>query len=363
LLLVEAHVPGAGDGAVNRNGRAYVEAAIRNRAFSLVYQPIVNLDSGTVAGVEALCRFDDGRAPDVWFRRCEALGLASAIDLAIIDLAFQDLDRLPPGYLALNLSAASLSTPGRVHDALRPFLPRRPIVLELTEHAVVDDYEVVCDELRTLRDAGVMLAVDDAGAGYATFQHVLRLRPDVIKLDRSITRGIDADRARRALVSALVIFGAEVRASVVAEGIETESELTAVRSTGVGCGQGYWLGRPSPLPLPPVEYRPTSDVPMTHALDPVPWARTDDHAALIEADPTLAVVAHGLLHSLATAGRALDLLCSHEGEVPVEEFRALVRIMRMQIRHVTGTLEDLVRGMPHEALRALDELLLPEGTA
>jgi EAL domain-containing protein (putative c-di-GMP-specific phosphodiesterase class I) len=331
--------------------RAYVEAAIRNRAFSLVYQPIVHLDTGAISGVEALCRFLDGRPPVDWFQQCEAIGLAAALDLAIIDMALEDVGQLPTGYLAVNLSAATLASPGALCDRMQPILDRTPLVLELTEHAVVDDYDAVADGMRLLRDRGVLLAVDDAGAGYSTFQHILRLRPDIIKLDRSITKGIDGDLARRALTNALVMFAAQIRASVVAEGIETEGELNGLRLTGVSQGQGFWLAKPSRLPLPGIQYRPAPllDI-LQGSSDPLSG----------RSDPTLAVVTHGVLRSLLCVTNAVERLeASEEEAVPPEEFRALTSIMHTQLAYITGTLEDVLTGFPPETLKALEELAVP----
>jgi EAL domain-containing protein (putative c-di-GMP-specific phosphodiesterase class I) len=117
--------------------------------------------------------------------------------------------------------------------------------VELTEHTAVEDYDALDAALRPLREDGLRIAVDDAGAGYATFRHILRLAPDVIKLDRSLISGIDVDPARRALAGAVVAFAGEVRATVVAEGIEQSAELTVVLDLGVDAGQGYLFSRPS----------------------------------------------------------------------------------------------------------------------
>lgn len=340
--------------------RAHVQAAIRNRAFSLVYQPILDLDSGAVLGVEALCRFHDGCSPTVWFQECEAVGLAGAMDLAIIDMALEQVALMPYGHLAVNLSATTLSRPGPLLDRLHPIVERKPIVLELTEHAVVDDYDAVSDGLRLLRDGGVLLAVDDAGAGYSTFQHILRLRPDIIKLDRSITNGIDRDSARRALTNALAIFAAQTQASVVAEGIETESELHALRVTGVSRGQGFWLARPSRLPLPEIEYRPTPILDILRRTSGVLSIRydtpPDDIGSIFDADPALAVVPHSLLTSLLFITSAVQRLRGQDGAVPLEEFRALTSVIHTQLASVMGTLKDLLQGSPPETLEALNKL-------
>ena len=239
-----------------RHGRGYVEAVIRARAFSLVYQPIVDLGSGRILGVEGLCRFHDGRPPDLWFDQCEELDLAVPMDLAIIELAMRDLDELPDGYLALNLSIASLRSGAALLRILRPALDRRPVVLELSERVVVRDYDTMREQLAPLRDAGLLLAVDDAGAGYSSVQHIVRLRPELFKLDRSFVESIDTDAGRRAFAVAAVVLARELGSSVVAEGVETAEELETLRSTGIDTAQGYFLGRPQRLPLAPVEYVP-----------------------------------------------------------------------------------------------------------
>jgi len=119
-------------------------------------------------------------------------------------------------------------------------------VLELTEHHRIDSYDSVLGAIEGLRRHGVRLAVDDAGAGYAGLHHILRLRPEILKLDMALTRGIDADPARRALATALVHFAAEIDSMIVAEGVETTEELDTLTSLGVQWAQGYLLGRPTP---------------------------------------------------------------------------------------------------------------------
>jgi EAL domain-containing protein (putative c-di-GMP-specific phosphodiesterase class I) len=95
------------------------------------------------------------------------------------------------------------------------------------------------------RERGLRLALDDAGAGYASFSHVLKLRPDIIKLDRSLVTGIDDDGARRAFVTAIAVLALEMQAQVTAEGVETTSQLDVLRCLGVDTVQGYLLARPT----------------------------------------------------------------------------------------------------------------------
>ena len=120
-------------------------------------------------------------------------------------------------------------------------------MLEVTEHASVRDYDLITEALEPMRAKGLLLAVDDAGAGYASFRHILKLKPDVIKLDGSLIRNIDTSRDCRALASALIRFGQDTGCKIVAECVETEAELAILRELQVSKAQGYLLGSPMPL--------------------------------------------------------------------------------------------------------------------
>jgi EAL domain-containing protein (putative c-di-GMP-specific phosphodiesterase class I) len=227
---------------------ARVRAAAGGEGLSMVFQPIVATASHRPVGFEALARFDGTprRGPDAWFADAAAVGLGVELELAAVRLALPALPHLPAqAYLALNVSPGSVLS-GRLDDALGSVAGDR-ILLEITEHQMVETYDGLEDALRHLRRRGVRIAVDDAGAGYASFRHILRLRPDVIKLDMTLTRDIDTDRSRRALACALIGFARETGSTIVAEGVETTAELATLRRLGVDAAQGYHLGRPGPL--------------------------------------------------------------------------------------------------------------------
>jgi EAL domain-containing protein (putative c-di-GMP-specific phosphodiesterase class I) len=130
-------------------------------------------------------------------------------------------------------------------DVLQPHAGR--IVVEITEHERVEDYALLGSALDHLRMLGARIAIDDAGAGFASLRHTLQLSPDIIKVDISLTRDIDKDRAKRALASALISFADEMGMSIVAEGIETKTELATLLELGVPFGQGFYLAKPAPL--------------------------------------------------------------------------------------------------------------------
>jgi EAL domain-containing protein (putative c-di-GMP-specific phosphodiesterase class I) len=215
----------------------------------IVFQPIVDIDARRVAGAEALSRFpaEPDRPPNVWFDEAWAAGLGPDLELRAVAEAFARVGELPDGaHLSVNVAPATMLDPRfpQLIDGLGGDAAR--IVVEITEHAVVDDYAALTDVVDRLRDRGARLAADDAGAGYATMRHILRLRPDVIKLDRAIVDRADQDPARRALMAAMVAFADSLETVVVAEGVETAEELRVVRETGIRLAQGFYFGPPSP---------------------------------------------------------------------------------------------------------------------
>jgi EAL domain-containing protein (putative c-di-GMP-specific phosphodiesterase class I) len=155
---------------------------------------------------------------------------------------------LVPGdcYLAINVSPDTILTP-RLQELLSAIGTPERIVLEVTEHAAVSDYDALAGALAPHRRRGVQLAIDDTGAGFASLRHVLRLEPDVIKLDRWFAERIEHDRGARALAGALATFALEMEITTVAEGIERSGQATAMHNLGVTRGQGYLFARPAPL--------------------------------------------------------------------------------------------------------------------
>jgi EAL domain-containing protein (putative c-di-GMP-specific phosphodiesterase class I) len=215
----------------------------------MVYQPIVSVRDRVVVGHEALSRFpvDTGMTTEQWYVRAAEVGAEAELELSAARAAVTALD-LVDGYVSVNLSARTLLSPAALDFLAEQ--PLRRIVLELTEHAAVDDYALLAGALAPLRAEGMRVAVDDTGAGYASLRHVLRLGADLIKLDRSLVSDLAADPVRHALVAALTRFAEDTGSQVVAEGVETTDELAALEALGVPFVQGYLLGRPAPLSVP-----------------------------------------------------------------------------------------------------------------
>lgn len=225
-----------------------VRAVIAGDGLAMAFQPIVGIGHGEVIGFEALARFTGTppRGPHLWFAEAAGIGLGVELEAAAVRLALADLPNLPrQAHLAINVSPATVVS--RQLDDLLADVPAHRVVLEVTEHAVIEAYGQLAAALRTFRRRGMRIAVDDAGAGYASFRHILRLRPEIIKLDVGLTRDIDGDPARRALASALITFAGNTGSTIVAEGVERAGELRTLRRLGVTAAQGYYLARPAPL--------------------------------------------------------------------------------------------------------------------
>jgi EAL domain-containing protein (putative c-di-GMP-specific phosphodiesterase class I) len=185
------------------------------------------------------------RSPSAWFAEAAEVGLGAELELAAIRAALARLDDFPADVtLAINVSPATALDP-RFTDLLRDVADR--LVIEITEHAQVDDYDALESALAPLRERGAQVAIDDVGAGFANLRHILRLAPDIMKLDLTLTQEIARDPARRALATSLVDFADGVGVSIAAEGISSDEDLKLLRSLGVDYGQGFYLARPAPL--------------------------------------------------------------------------------------------------------------------
>lgn len=225
--------------------RSRITGILAEKAFTVVFQPILTLTDMRIVGCEALSRFapEPYRSPDRWFGEAAAVGLGLELEIATIGAAVTAFDKLPDDiYLALNASPEAILS-GQIQAVLNADHLSRT-VLEITEHSKVADYAELHRILAPLKDQGLKIAVDDAGAGYSGLQHIVQLGPDIIKLDMSLTRSLDTDPARRALATAMLFYARETGAYVIAEGVETADELRTLQLLGVNRGQGYFLGKP-----------------------------------------------------------------------------------------------------------------------
>jgi EAL domain-containing protein (putative c-di-GMP-specific phosphodiesterase class I) len=287
--------------------------ACSGHGVSAAYQPIVDLARGVTVGFEALARFDHPQrlGPDVWLARARNAGCAAELEATCLRSALSARPLLPPNcFLTVNVSPDLLAAnPIRAVWADEGDLSG--LVIELTEQAPIEDYRALEGDLTALRTAGALIAVDDAGAGYAGLRHLLALRPAIIKLDRELIRDVDVDQAKLALVEMLGVFAGRIDAWMLAEGIERPGELAALADLGVPLGQGYALARPGPhwpdlqeaaVSVLRERDRQSANRTVRGLIETVPFARnTAEAAALSINEPTGAVVLldqHDRPHSL-----------------------------------------------------------------
>jgi EAL domain-containing protein (putative c-di-GMP-specific phosphodiesterase class I)/AmiR/NasT family two-component response regulator len=251
--------------------RQRVSAVLDAGGPTIVYQPIIELPLGSSAeeprlvldlrepgparahplepvGMEALSRFNmkPSQGPDRWFHDAAQVQMALDLELAAVGGALGALETLPAGmFVSVNASWTTIVA-DEFHEMLETCDGNR-IVVELTEHERVADYTLLHESVSRLHDRGTRLAVDDAGAGFASLDHILRLGPDIVKLDRNLVTGVDEDPIRRSMIAAFVHFGNETGIALIAEGIERVGELETLCRLGVRHGQGYHLAVPTDL--------------------------------------------------------------------------------------------------------------------
>lgn len=250
-----------------RTGRTHrrVKAVLHSGDLQIAFQPVLSMDNGEIVAVEALSRFPQQpkQGPDQWFAQADQVGLGVELELLALQRALTEAAKLSAHLdVAVNLSPCALNDPRAQAMLLNTAISPLRLVVEITEHCIVSDYALLSRSRAQLREHGIRLSIDDAGAGYASFRHIVMLAPDLIKLDRAIISGLDTDPARRALVKSMVGFAGECSAKTVAEGVETQAELATIKSLHVDQVQGYWTGRPTTDPAVWATWvRPSAEAP------------------------------------------------------------------------------------------------------
>ncbi len=239
----------------NRRQKETLQRIIVREEVDILYQPILKLGELGVFGFEALSTAADGTGiadAEMLFALAAEANLSTQLDRVCRRRAFTDAQRwLGDARLFLNTDPRTIEEIGTRDDALYHLFqsggisPHR-VVLEITERSAIDNLALFEATLNRLRDYGIGVAVDDAGAGYASLNTIARLKPDFLKFDMALVRGIDRDRVKQELLATVQELGSRVDARVIAEGIETDGELQTLMAAGVEFGQGYFLAKPKP---------------------------------------------------------------------------------------------------------------------
>jgi EAL domain-containing protein (putative c-di-GMP-specific phosphodiesterase class I) len=242
--LIESSL--AAEEETTRLGRKICEV-IDRRAISTYQQPIHDLRTLGVVGVESLSRFEDAdlRSPEKWFEEAKSVGRGLELELMAIERALES-DSLAgtDAYISVNASPETVMS-GEIVPLLKNH-PGRKVVIELTEHEQVSDFARLRGALAEIREHA-QIAVDDVGAGYAGLRYLVDLAPDLLKLDISLTRDIHTDLARQAMAKAIVLYAKAIGSEVIAEGVESADELDMLKGIGVKFGQGFHFTPPLPV--------------------------------------------------------------------------------------------------------------------
>jgi EAL domain-containing protein (putative c-di-GMP-specific phosphodiesterase class I) len=222
-----------------------IEAGIDDGKVFIAFQPVIDLRTKRVFGYEALVRsqLEGLTSPlDLIGAACGD-GSMGKVGRGLRRLAVEGCPRFP---LFLNLHPAEFAQPWLVRpdDAISDH--ERDVYLEITESVPLSHYEHCHSVLKEIRNRGAKIAIDDLGAGYSNLKYIADLVPEIVKIDRELVKDIRRDTRLHSLVTSIVTMCTHLGALVVAEGIETRTELQAVIDTGAHYGQGYYLGRPSP---------------------------------------------------------------------------------------------------------------------
>lgn len=224
---------------------------LAGRKLRAVYQPVYDIQDRAVVGYEALIRGPAGgelEAPDLLFAAARESDMGLELENLCLETIF---GRVPRATLSKKLfvnASPTLLTHAVFLDERNLAAIRRAhpgVVIEISEKEVVKDYAAFRETLARLRGSGLEIAIDDAGSGYSGLESILQMRPDYIKVAETLVKNLDAEPIKREVITALASLGRQIKASLIAEGIERPEELESLVALGVAYGQGYFLGRPS----------------------------------------------------------------------------------------------------------------------
>jgi EAL domain-containing protein (putative c-di-GMP-specific phosphodiesterase class I) len=230
--------------------------AVQDQAWMLHYQPLIDLDSAQMVGVEALIRWPDAAGglvpPNDFIPLAEEMGLIDAIgDWVVEEICRQDEIWRAGGLevdIAFNLSPRQLWHPDLVDKIMRPLLAAgmdpSMVTVEITESTAMHDPDRTLGVLNDMHDRGLKLAIDDFGTGYSSLSRLRHMPVDVLKIDRSFVRNVDADHDAASMVSAMIALASNLGMTALAEGIETVGEWDFLRDRGCALGQGFYFAKP-----------------------------------------------------------------------------------------------------------------------
>ena len=254
-LMHAAFVGKSSQGLIDGKMAREFDRIVGEQLITSYYQPIFALDDGVVLGYEALSRGPEDSSlhmPDAIFEVGGRLGRLFELEQLCRKTAIANAPIHSHERLFLNINPQTLNDPifvkGRTKEWARTKgLTTTQIVFEITEHEAIADYGTFRKTVDHYREQGFLVAIDDTGSGYSGLLTLVELTPDFIKLDRGLISQIEKSPSKQAMVEAMVMVARKIGAKTIAEGIETIQELEIVKALGADYGQGFLLGRPSPV--------------------------------------------------------------------------------------------------------------------
>lgn len=290
--------------------RKEFQTLLAKKQLRTVFQPIIDLTTGSTLGFEGLTRGpiqSRFQSPLQLFKYAEEYGSLYTLEKIARELAFKNSSTILRNdeKLFINLSPQVIYdpsfTPGHTVSLLKQHkLSPQNIVFEITERSAIEDFSAFSKVLYHYRDQGFQIAVDDAGAGYSSLQAISEIQPDYIKVDRSLISKIHENNVKKHILDAFVTFAKKMDSIIIAEGIELEEELDAVIQLGIDCGQGYYISRPS-FPVAELDETLIEKIRRTHTqlnknrtLKPV-IVQLDDEIVIMDKNQIIKKVAVGQL--------------------------------------------------------------------
>ncbi|MEX3238837.1 EAL domain-containing protein [Serratia quinivorans] len=245
----------------NRMSLSYhIGHAISHREFRVYCQPIINAETGRCVGVEMLLRWKNKRqgwiSPDVFIPLAEQHGLIITLTRYLMNTVVENLQLFPPRpsfYISINVAAEHFNGVTIIDDIRRLWLPAHPmpsLMLELTERTALS--EIQYEQIKTLKEMGIMLAIDDFGTGHSSLSYLKKLSPDVLKIDRGFTAAIGTDAINATVTDTIITLAQRLKLRLVAEGVETAEQADYLRSREVNALQGFYFAKPMPINVFPL---------------------------------------------------------------------------------------------------------------
>jgi PAS domain S-box-containing protein len=253
FLLFDHSMSKSEDYAQNIEWIKKIKEAIEENRITTYYQPILDNQTGEIVKYEALVRMLDreGNPVPTWtfLEIAQKAKLYPQITQIVINKAFKTFENLPSFEFSVNLTIddiLSKSTTEFIYEKLENYVNARNVIFEITESEEVNDYKIINEFIKRIKQYGVKIAIDDFGSGYANFEHIINIDADFIKIDGSLIKNINEDKNARIITEAIISFSKKLGRKTITEYVHSEEVYEIVKELGADYSQGFYFGVPSP---------------------------------------------------------------------------------------------------------------------